>query len=82
MNNFRTLRLKKEMSCSELAEKINVKEETIRKYERSIRVPSLKVTLRLKKALGCTDDEFLDAYAYHSKEHLIKNYNGRMINKR
>lgn len=72
MNTFRTLRIKRRLTRNELATIIGVKKETLGKYESSWRVPSVNIALKLEKALGCTKDEFMEAYAFHRKENLIK----------
>lgn len=61
MITFKSLREKANITQQELAKKVNVHVTCIQKYEYYIRVPARKVQNNLKKALGCTDQEFEQA---------------------
>lgn len=54
MNNIRNYRKKKKLSQNELANNINVKQNTISQWEKDIRIPNVRQAIRLAKILETT----------------------------
>jgi len=69
---FRTLRLKSGLTCKEIASIVGVKETTLKKYECSVRIPSNLKLIKLEKALGCSKNDFMEAYTHHKEINLYR----------
>lgn len=63
---FKTLRKRKQLRCSEVAEKLNITESAYRKYERSARLPRAEKLVVLQKIFECSNEEILKALEYHA----------------
>ena len=70
---FKTLREKAGLTYKELAQKVGVKPGTIQKYECSCRIPKNTILFKLEESLNCTNEELMQAYAFHKKKNLLKN---------
>lgn len=57
--NLKTLRLKKNLTQSELAVRLGVKESTICNYEKGTRHPNILVVRKLCEILECSPNELL-----------------------
>lgn len=57
VNNIKDFRTKKGLSVKEFAEKANVSVSHLRKIEKGEGTPSLKLAVRIAKALDCTLDD-------------------------
>jgi transcriptional regulator with XRE-family HTH domain len=57
--NLKTLRLKKNLTQSELAVRLGVKESTICNYEKGTRQPNILVVRKLCEILECSPNELL-----------------------
>lgn len=70
---FKNLRIRSGQTAHNVAKKLGIKEETYRKYEYSMRLPSALILSQMYDAYQCTGDELMKAYNYH-KEVQIKKY--------
>lgn len=70
---FRDLRTKSGQTAEDLAKKLKIKEETIKKYEYSMRLPGTLILTQMPNVYKCTAAEAMEAYNYH-KEVQIKRY--------
>lgn len=70
---FKELRIKSGQTIQEIAQKLDVKEETYRKYEYSMRLPSALILTQMQEIFQCTGDDLLKAFNFH-KEVQIKRY--------
>lgn len=69
---FKSLRIDAGLSRLDLAHQLNLKEDTIKKYERSYRLPSEKKLLEMQVIFRCSFEEIIDAYTYHKKDKIEK----------
>lgn len=69
---FKSLRIDAGLSRLDLAHQLNLKEDTIKKYERSYRLPSEKKLLEMQGIFGCSFEEIIEAYTYHKKDKIEK----------
>ena len=56
---IRNRRIRKDMMQAELASKVGIPKSYMCNIESGKRVPSMTVTLKIAKALGCTVDDLL-----------------------
>ena len=54
MNRIKEFRKKKKLSQSDIADVMNVKQNTVSQWENDIRIPNVKQGLKLAKILGTT----------------------------
>lgn len=59
MINLQNVRIAKNMTQSELAEKIGVRSSTISQYEKGKRNPNISILKKIAIALDCTVDDLL-----------------------
>lgn len=52
-------RVAKNLTQQQLADKCGIKQNSISRYEKGVREPSIKVLMTLAKALDCSIDELL-----------------------
>ena len=52
--NVRRIRIEKEMTQEELAEKVNVSHPTICRLETGVKIPSVMLCFEISKVLGCS----------------------------
>lgn len=57
--NIKSFRKKKKLTQEALAKEANVSRVSIARYESGERNPSLRVAVKLAKALGCTIDDLV-----------------------
>ena len=57
--NIRTMREKRGLSQSELAEKIELQKQNVSAFERGVKTPSLEKLIAIADTLHCTTDELL-----------------------
>ena len=57
--NLKSIRIRKELTQSELASKCGVTQQAVSQYESGYREPDLETLKKLASALGCTVDELL-----------------------
>lgn len=59
MENLKRLRKEKNMSQTELAVRLGVKQNTVSSWEKGVRHPGLRMLLALANVFGCTVDELI-----------------------
>lgn len=57
VNNIKDFRIRRGLSHKEFAEKLNISESHLRKIEKGVGTPSLKLAVRIAKALDCSLDD-------------------------
>ena len=57
--NLKSIRIRKELTQSELASKCGVTQQAVSQYESGYREPDLETLKKLASSLGCTVDELL-----------------------
>lgn len=77
MITFKTLRENKNLTIEYVAEKLDVKPGTVKKYESSEKLPSNERFAMLQDTLECTDCEMATAFAYHKIKN-VKVYSPRL----
>jgi transcriptional regulator with XRE-family HTH domain len=70
---FKDLRISSGETTEKIAKKLRIKEETYRKYEYSMRLPSATILAQMPVVLQCSFEEVVQAYNY-SKEVQLKRY--------
>lgn len=69
---FKDLRLQSKQTARKIAKKLKIKEETYRKYEYSMRLPSALILSQMRDVYHCTGDELMEAYNYHKEVQINK----------
>lgn len=57
MNQIKELRKKKQLSQSDIARKMRVKQNTISQWENDVRMPNVKQGIKLAELLGTTVED-------------------------
>ncbi|WP_258831489.1 helix-turn-helix transcriptional regulator [Peribacillus frigoritolerans] len=57
VNNIKDFRTRRGLSHKEFAEKLNISVSHLRKIENGVGTPSLKLAVRIAKALDCSLDD-------------------------
>lgn len=61
---FKDIREKKGFSTKYVSDKLNVKINTLYKYEEYYAIPSASILLKMQRIYKCTHEELLEAYKY------------------
>lgn len=61
---FKDIREKKGFSTKYVADKLNIKINTLYKYEEFYSMPSASILLKMQQIYKCTHEELLEAYKY------------------
>lgn len=62
---FKALRSITSKNAYEISSDLGIVEGTYRKYESSVRLPSINVINKMASAYNCSYDEVMEAYNYH-----------------
>lgn len=62
--SYRTLREENKLSVDEVAKKLDIKPQTLRKIETFIRRPSLPILIKMSEIYKCSGEELLNVYKY------------------
>lgn len=62
--SYRTLREENKLSVDEVAKKLDIKPQTLRKIETFIRRPSLPILIKMSEIYKCSGEELLNIYKY------------------
>ena len=62
--SYRELREEKKLSIEEVAKKLDIKPQTLRKIETFIRRPSLPILIKMGEIYKCGGEELLNIYKY------------------
>ena len=62
--SYRKLREDKNLSVDEVAKKLGIKSQTLRKIETFIRRPSLPILIKMGEIYKCSGEELLNIYKY------------------
>lgn len=73
---FERLRKDAKLSREEVAIRMGIKTDTVRKYETSARIPNQKNLSKFQKVLGCTKQDMSKAFAHHTLERMYRSKAG------
>lgn len=62
--SYKTLREENKLSVDEVAKKLDIKPQTLRKIETFIRRPSLPILIKMSEIYKCSGEELLNIYKY------------------
>lgn len=62
--SYRKLREENNLSINEVAKKLDLKPQTLRKIETFIRRPSLPILIKMSEIYKCSGEELLNIYKY------------------